>query len=75
MLFPHSVWIESQASLAVPVVTTLLKDVRMGCAECTEDGRDRRIGATEYAGGNGTWKRGGGAERSEETGGDAERIT
>ena len=50
----------------------LLKDVRMGCAECTEDGR---IGATEYTGGNGTRKRGGGVERSEETGGDAERIT
>ena len=44
-------------------------------AECTEDGRDGRIGATEYAGENGTRKRGGGAERSEETGGDAERIT
>ena len=44
-------------------------------AECTEDGRDGRIGATEYAGGDGTRKRGRGAEQSEETEGDAERIT
>ena len=44
----------------------------MGGAECTEDGR---IGATEYAGGNGTWKRGGSAEQSEEKGGDAEHIS
>ena len=43
-----------------------------GGAECTEDGR---IGATEYAGWNGTRKRGGSAERSEETGRDAEHIT
>ena len=32
-------------------------------AEYTEDGRDERIGATEYAEGNGTRKRGGKAER------------
>ena len=31
-------------------------------AECTEDGRDERIGATEYAEGNRTRKRGGEAE-------------
>ena len=31
-------------------------------AEFTEDGQDKRIGATEYAEGNGTWKRGGDAE-------------
>ena len=30
--------------------------------ECTEDGWDGRIGATKYAGGNGTRKRGGKAE-------------
>ena len=53
----------------------MLKDVQTGCAECTEDGRDGQIGAMEYAGGNGTRKGGGGAERSEETGRDAERIT
>ena len=34
-----------------------------GCgAECTEDGRDGQIGATKYAKGNGTRKRGGKAE-------------
>ena len=43
-----------------------------GGAECTEDGW---IGATEYAGWNGTRKRGGSAERSEETGRDTEHIT
>ena len=32
-------------------------------AECTEDGRDGQIGATKYAGGNRTRKRGGKAER------------
>ena len=32
-------------------------------AECTEDGRNGQIGATEYAEGNGTRKRGGDAER------------
>ena len=32
-------------------------------SECTEDRRDRRVGATEYAEGNGTQKRGGDAER------------
>ena len=31
--------------------------------ECTEDGRDGWIGATKYAGGSGTRKRGGKAER------------
>ena len=31
-------------------------------AECMEDGRDGRIGAMKYAGGNGTRKRGGKAE-------------
>ena len=31
-------------------------------AEFTEGGRDERIGATEYAEGNRTWKRGGDAE-------------
>ena len=31
-------------------------------SECMEDRRDGRIGATEYAEGNGTWKRGGDAE-------------
>ena len=31
-------------------------------AECTEDGRNGQIGATEYAEGNGTQKRGGDAE-------------
>ena len=32
-------------------------------SECTEDRQDGRIGATEYAEGNGTRKRGGDAER------------
>ena len=32
-------------------------------AECTEDGRDERIRATEYTEGNRTRKRGGKAER------------
>ena len=32
-------------------------------AECTEDGQNGWIGATEYAEGNGTQKRGGDAER------------
>ena len=31
-------------------------------SECTEDRRDGRIGAMEYAEGNGTWRRGGKAE-------------
>ena len=52
----------------------MLKTYRSS-AEYTEDRRDGRIGATEYAGGNGTRKRGGGLEQSEETGGDAEHIT
>ena len=43
----------------------LLKRRTDGCAGCTEDGRDGRIRATEYTGGNGTRKRGGSAERSE----------
>ena len=33
------------------------------CMEDGRDGRDGRIGATKYAGGNGTRKRGGKAER------------
>ena len=40
----------------------LLKRRTDADAEYTEDGRDERIGATEYAEGNGTWKRGGNAE-------------
>ena len=40
----------------------LLKRRTDADAECTEDGRDGRIGATEYAEGNGTRKRGGDAE-------------
>ena len=42
-----------------------------GGIEYTEDGQDGRIRATEYmyAKRNGTWKRGGSAERSEEKGG------
>ena len=46
----------------------MLKRRTDGCAGCTEDGRDGRIRATEYAGGNRTRKRGGSAERSEENG-------
>ena len=40
----------------------MLKERTDAEAECTEDGRDGRIGATEYAEGNGTRKRGGKAE-------------
>ena len=47
------------------MISICVKETYGWGAECTEDGR---IGATEYAGGNGTRKRGGGAERSEETG-------
>ena len=50
----------------------MLKRRTDGDAECTEYGR---IGATEYAGRNGTRKRGGSTERSEEKRGYAERIT
>ena len=42
--------------------TWLLKRHTDTDAEYTEDGRDERIGATEYAEGNGTRKRGGDAE-------------
>ena len=44
---------------------TIVKRRTDGGVECTEDGQ---IGATEYARGNGTRKRGGSAERSEEKG-------
>ena len=40
----------------------LLKRRTDADAEYTEDGQDERIGATEYAEGNGTRKRGGKAE-------------
>ena len=39
-----------------------VKETYGGDAECTEDGWDGRIGATEYAEGSGTRKRGGDAE-------------
>ena len=50
------------------LLVMLLKRRTDGCAGCTEDGRDGRIRATEYTGGNGTQKRGGSVERSEEKG-------
>ena len=43
-------------------ITNTVKETYGRGAECTEDGRDGRIGATKYAGGNGTRKRGGKAE-------------
>ena len=43
-------------------ITNLLKRRTDVDAECTEDRRDGRIGAMEYAEGNGTQKRGGDAE-------------
>ena len=47
---------------------TSVKETYGRGAGCMEDGRDGRIRAMEYAGGNGTQKRGGSAERSEEKG-------
>ena len=44
------------------LASNLLKRRTDAESECTEDGRDGRIGAMEYAEGNGTWKRGGDAE-------------
>ena len=46
----------------VKYIPLLLKRRTDADAEYTEDGRDERIGATEYAEGNGTRKGGGKAE-------------
>ena len=57
------------AAQPVPISSTLYHPCNMlkrstdADAEYTEDGRDERIGATEYTEGNGTRKGGGKAER------------
>ena len=54
---PKSSFLTAGSRLAI-----VLKRSTDADAECTEDGRDERIGAMEYAEGNGTRKRGGEAE-------------
>ena len=54
---PKSSFLTAGSRLAI-----VLKRRTDADAKCTEDGRDERIRATEYAEGNGTRKRGGEAE-------------
>ena len=60
----NRVWTNSFEEAFNKYYTTILLKRRTDAdVECTEDGRIGRIGATKYAGGNGTRKRGGKAER------------